>query len=258
MNPPVTEVKAEQKNEQAQIPNAIPSSQSNVNATPIHKESEPEIKSEENQANWKAFREKREAERKAGAEAQRIAKEKSAEAQALREALEASMAKSPPRKQEEFHEEQEETEEQRIDRKVEAAIKQREEKDRLERLKREQEELPFKLKQAHSDFEQICSQENIDYIEYHFPEVARAFSTMPNNFENLSMIYKAMKKLVPNIDSRRDERRAEKNLMKPGSVSSPAGNATSQDAGLGSARLTEERRAQNWARMQKTLKGLTQ
>jgi len=248
MNPNNVEVKPEAKIDQVQAQHPI---------AEVKKEVSPEIKSEENQNNWKAFREKRESERKAKEDAERRANEKAAEAQALREALEASMRKpaSTHQNRESDSDDIEETEEQRIDRKVEAAIKQREAKAQEERLQREQQELPYRLKQSHPDFDQVCSQENIDYIEYHHPEIAKAFGSMPNNFENLSTIYKAMKKLLPNSNVKKDELKANNNLNKPGSISKSG--TSPEGTGVSSARLSEERRAENWARMQRSLKGLT-
>lgn len=226
----------QQQNTQAQKPQA-----------PV--EPAPVIKSEENQANWKAFREQREAERKAREEAVRIAAQKSAEAEALRQALEAVVNKPGH-----IDQEIEETEDQRIERRVNQIIQERETKAEKERQEREQREFPQKLISAHPDFQKVCTTENLDYFDYHYPELAAPFKAMPESFEKWSAIYKAVKRFIPNVDSKQDQSKVEKNLSKPGSISAPGvahgGNA------MPSARLDEARKQANWERMQRVMKGL--
>lgn len=217
----------------------------------------PEIKTEENKANWRAFREQREAERKTREEALHRAREKEAEAEALRAALEA-LANKPSnnnRINEHGYEETEETEEQKIDRKVEQALRQREVIAEKQRREQEQRDLPNRLANTYSDFNRVCTSENLDYLEYHYPEVAKPLQRLPDDFDKWADIYKAVKKFVPNIDSRNEAKKAEKNLQKPGSISS-SGNTLGANAMPG-ARLDEQRKAANWERMQKTIKGLS-
>jgi len=220
-------------------------------------ESAPQIKSEENQANWKAFREQRETERKARIEAEARATQKAAEAEAMRAALEAITNKPSNDRQMNNYtsEDNQETEEDRIDRRVREIIKEREGLYEVERQKQEAAETPMRLKSAYSDFDKVCSAENLDYLEFHYPEVAMPFKYVPEGFDKWTAIYKAVKKFVPNTDSKVDAQRAEKNLSKPGSISAP-GNSHGGNA-MPSARLDESRKASNWERMQRTLKGLT-
>jgi hypothetical protein len=242
MNPIATENKAEIKTEQAQPV------QSN---TEITNESAPAIKSEENQANWRAFREQREAERKAKEEAERRHAEKAAEAEALKAALEASLNR-PQRNYQ--NEDIEESEEQRIDKRVKAIIAERETQYEKERESRERQEAPAKILQAYPDFKQVVSVENCDYLDYHHPELTAPFKYMPEGYEKWQAMYKAIKKFVPNSNSKSDERKVEKNLNKPGSISSTG--ATQGTGAMPSARLDDAKKAQNWERMQRLLKGL--
>lgn len=250
MNPIPQENKLETKIDQQQTPPV----QQEVTQVATN-EASPDIKSEENKANWKAFREQRELERKAREEADRRASEKAAEAEALRAALEAITNKpTNNRQQNNDYDDIEETEEQRIDKRVEAAIKQREAQAEQQRKQRELQEYPERLVANYSDFNKVCNSENLDYLEYHYPEVATPFKHLPDGYEKWAAIYKAVKRFVPNTDSRQDQNRAEKNLNKPGSISSP-GNTQGGNA-MGTAKLDEARKAANWERMQRTLKGL--
>lgn len=203
--------------------------------------------------NWKKFRETRDRERKEKEAAEKRAADREAEANALKLAMEALLNKSQPQPQgQSYGEQTEETEEQRIERKVQESILKNERIRQIEREKKEIAELPQKLEQTFSDFKQVCSQENMDYLQYHYPEVAAGYKHAPDTFETWTNIYKAMKKFVPNPDSRKDQARIEKNLAKPQSMSVPGSTQTGDHA---PSDLSDKRRADNWARMQRTMKG---
>ena len=205
------------------------------------------------QINWKKFRETREKERKEKEAAEKRAADREAEASALKLAMEALLNKSQPQAQgQSYGEQTEETEEQRIERKVQESILKNERIRQTERDKREIAELPQKLAQTFPDFSQVCSDENMDYLKFHYPEVAAGYKHAPDTFETWANIYKAMKKFVPNPDSRKDQARIEKNLAKPQSMSVPGSTQTGDHA---PSDLSDKRRADNWARMQRTIKG---
>ncbi len=208
----------------------------------------PPIKTEENQANWKAFREQRDADRKARDEADKRAQQKAEEAAALRAALEAMTNKTNQ------PEERDETEETRLERRIQEIILEREKIFIAERQQQEASQYPDKLRTVYSDFNSVCSTENLDYLEFHYPEVAVPFKHMPEGFDKWAAIYKAIKRFIPNPDSQKDSSRADRNLLKPATMSTPG---TSQGgSAMPSARLTEERKAENWARMERARKGL--
>jgi hypothetical protein len=253
------ENKPEVKTEQAQT-NVQPVEQNKAAPVAIS-EAAPEIKSEANQTNWRAFREKQAAERKSREDAEKRAAEAEAQAQAFKLALEASVNKpSNNRQTNEYGSSDlsEETEDQRIDRRVEQAIKQREVAAEKKRIEREAQELPKKITEVYSDFNSVCTHENMDYLKFHYPEVAKAYEYLPDNLETWSTVYKAIKRFVPNqADSKHDAQKAEKNLAKPGSISSTGNTHSGNAMGAGgSARLTEARMAENYARMQRTIKSL--
>jgi len=249
MNPVQTENITEKKIET--VENKIQSNNS------VQQEASPPIKTEENQANWKAFREQREVERKARMAAEQRASEKAAEAEAMRSALEAAINKPSNNHQIQDHgsQDNEETEDQRIDRRVNKIIKEKEEQYQKEQHQREMQEYPQRLTQMYPDFNKTISSENLDYLDFHYPEVSKPLQRLNEGFDKWSDIYKAVKKFVPNNTSNQDMQRAEKNLAKPGSVSTPG--ATQGSSAMPSARLTEERKAENWARMERARKGLS-
>jgi len=205
--------------------------------------------------NWRIVREQRKAERKAREEAEKKATEKAAEAEALRHALEA-LANKPSQGQQNYFNQSEESDDERIEKKVAAAIKKKEEEYAKQQFEAEQREYPQRLRQNMPDFDKVCTAENIDYLEYHHPEIAEPFRYMPDGYKKWEAMYKVAKKLIPNMDTKKDMAKVEKNLAKPGSISS---TGTTQHTGAISqgARLTEEKKQENWIRMQKALKGLS-
>jgi hypothetical protein len=210
------------------------------------KEESPSIKSEENQVNWKRFREEKEKDRKAKEDAERRAKQKEEEAAALQAAMEAILNKPVPNQHEE-----DEDEEKRLEKKVQELLKREREKEEKERRERENKELPNKIRKEINDFDSVCTSENIDYLEYHYPEVAAGLQHMPDSFEKWNMVYRAVKRFVPYQNKNDDAKRIENNMKKP-QASSPSITDT---APTGSPwKLTEERRRQNWERMQRDMK----
>ena len=208
----------------------------------------------DNEINWKKFREAREADRKRSEELAKRAQEKEAEAQALKSALEAVLNQNQRQQQYSNNEYDEESEDEKIEKKVNALLAKREAESARIREEEEQASYPQKLKQIHNDFDSVCSAENLDYLEYHHPELAKSLGRLPQSFEKWNDIYKAVKRYVPNPDSKRDVAKAQSNLNKPQSLSSPG--MTQSGNAMPASRLDDKRKAENYARMQKILKGL--
>jgi hypothetical protein len=209
------------------------------------------------QINWKKFREQREFERKAKEAADKRASDKEAEANALKAAMEALLNKQPYQSNNNAHhyeEEHEETEEQRIDKKVAAALQREREKIKEENKRHEQETFPQRLNETFPDFKRLCNIENLDYLDYHYPEITAAYKHMPDGYEKWASVYKVVKRFVPNTESHKEMKKMDNNLSKPQSASSTGlANASS---GMPQIRLDEDKKAANWARMQKALKGI--
>ena len=206
------------------------------------------------QINWKKFREQREIERKQKEAAERLAHEKQAEAEALKAAMEAILNKNPSSNgdRDRNYSDEDLTDEQKIDKRVQEALDKREKQYEQQRLQREQQEFPTKLNQAYKDFNQVCTTENLDYLEYHYPEIAKAFRYAPDGFEKWSNVYHAVKRFVPNSDSKKDQGKAEKNFNKPQSMAVAGVTQTGDSSPI---QLDEKRRADNWSRMQRVMKG---
>lgn len=210
------------------------------------------IKSESNKENWKKFKEQREVERKQFAEVQRLRDEEAARAEAYKAALDALVNKPQhaPTVSGDI-----DMEEERIQRKIDEAITKRDAKLREEEKKRAATELPQRIARECPGFDQVCTTDNIDYLEFHHPEISNAIKYMPEGFDRWNTIYQNIKRHVPSVDLKKDNKRLDQNLSKPQSISAPSTlqGTTPQGAHV----LSEERRAANWERMQKQLKGLT-
>ncbi len=203
----------------------------------------------EKEINWKRFREAREVDRKRREEAERESQKKAEENMALRAALESVVSRP---QQNTSYDQPEETEEQKITRLVDARMADRDKKDQEARAIREQQELPNRLSSNFSDFNQVCSSENLDYLEYHYPEISAAFKNLPDSYDKWSNIYKAVKRFVANPNSGKDQKKAEKNFGKPQSMAAPGVTSTTDNAPI---MLDEKRRQDNWRRMQQRIKG---
>src|SRR6185312_8982432 len=223
--------------------------QQQVEAAPSQ-ETKPEETKED--PNWRAFREARKKDRAEKEAAERKAAEKEAEVAALKAAMEAAFAKgSPVPLSNQYSDQypQEESEDDRIDKKVQAALAAREAAFEKERAEREKHEAPQRIQQTFPDFKMVVNQENCDYIDYHYPELSAPFQYMPEGYQKWAAMYNLIKKIVPNsATAKKEASRAEANFNKPKSISSTGLTQTGESA---SARLTEDRKAQNWERMQK-------
>ena len=231
---------------QAEVQNTQVENNSTTNTTTPTETETPE------QINWKKFREQREIERKQKIEAEKRASEKEAEAAALKAALDAIVSKPNASNNHQINEESEETEEQRITRLVALSMEAERRKHDDKMREKEARDLPDRIQSNLKDFNQICTAENIDYLEYHYPEVAKAFQYMPDNYEKWENVYKAVKRFVPNTDSRREVNKAEKNFQKPQAMSIPG---KTQGGDSAPQYLDDKRKMDNWSRMQRTMKG---
>lgn len=256
-----TQENAQQPKIEEQAIKAIDTSTQTIPKNTTDNQSKPEEESID--PNWKAFREARKKDREQREAAERKASEKEAEANALKAAMEAAFSKNSPSPQayQQYYgmnqtESPEETEEQRIERKVNQLLEKKEKLYAQQQQERELQELPTRLKRDFPDFSQVCSQENLDYLDFHFPEVSRPLDRLPQGYERWHDIYHAVKKLIPNqANAKKDMIKADMNMNRPKSISSatqtPTGENTRQ-----SWQDMEQRRSANWERMQKILKGV--
>ncbi len=208
------------------------------------------------QIDWRKFRQEREKERKQRIALEEETRRKSEEVAALKQAMEAILAKPVPSSNQPTDEEL--TDDERIQKQVNAAVSaalaEKEKEYERQRQEREAKEFPQKLTQTYSDFNEVCSTENLDYLEFHYPEVAEAFKNQPDSFNKWANIYKAVKRFIPNSKNGVKEKAvADKNLNKPQSMSAPGMAATGD---MAPHKFDDQRKADNWARMQRVMKGL--
>jgi hypothetical protein len=209
--------------------------------------------SPENEINWKKFREERAADRKSTQEAQALAKRKEEEANALKAAMDALVNRKAPVSDYYYEDRQEETDDERIQKKIDAALAQERKKNEDLQRDRDHKELPNRIRQMYGDWDQIVSQDNEDRLQFDNPELYKAFQHMPDSVDKYAGIYKAIKKLIPNPNSRADEKKVESNFNKPQSMS--VGGVT-QTGDSAPQILDSKKRTDNWSRMQKVMKGL--
>lgn len=214
------------------------------------------------QINWRKFREKREEERKAAEKA--IAEEKErtekarAEAKALKEAIDALVASGNSGRTDgnELSGSSNPNSGSGSDSDISSIVAreiERVERER-EKIRAEQErrEWPQRLSRECADFDKVCTAENLDYLEYHHPEIAAPFKDLPDGYNKWKNIYAVLKKMIPNPTSTKDEARMDRNLAKPKSISTP-GLPT---GGEGAPSLIDDaRKMNNWKRMQQVMRG---
>ena len=214
--------------------------------------------------NWRAFREARKRDRADKEAAERRASEKEQEVAALKAAMEAAFTKGSPSPQayqqyygmSQGNDQQEETEDQKIDRKVNELISRKEEQYRKEQAEFEKREYPNRIKRDYPDFSHVCSQENLDYLDFHYPEISRPLQRLADGYDKWSDTYHAVKKLIPNhSNAKKEALRAEINSQKPRSISSTGPSPTGEKP-RETWQEMEAKRAENWARMERIRKGV--
>lgn len=248
-------------------------SQTNVDAkvsqdkieNPAENNAQPKESETQEDPNWRAFREARKKDRAEREAAEKKAAEKEQEVAALKAAMEAAFTKgnSPsPQAYNQYYgisqgyDQQEETEEQRIERKVNELISKKEEQYKKQQCEYEMKEYPTRLKKEFPDFGHVCTQENLDYLDYHYPEVSRPLQRLGEGYDKWHDIYHAVKKFIPNHSSAKKEAiRADINSNKPRSMSSTGPSPTGESP-KNTWQEVESRRAERWARMQHIMKGV--
>ena len=209
----------------------------------------PESEETPQHIDWKRFKEARKKEREQKEEAEKRAAQSSKEAEALKAALE-SLVNKPSYPQ---NQQAEESEEDRTQKLIQKALSDERARWEEEQRKRDHAQYPQRILAAHPDFDSVITNENIDYLEYHYPEVASAFKSLPDGYDKWSNIYKAVKKFVPNTSSGKEQKKAEKNFNKPQAMAVPGVTQTGDGAPM---MLDEKRKQDNWARMTRRMKGI--
>lgn len=205
------------------------------------------VKSEENQENWKKFREEKIKERKAREEAERLAKQKMQEAEALKKAMEALIEtqKTPQQNNSDFNNIlYDEDEEKRIQRLIDDRLNQERKKYQEDLARAEAQKLPQLIQQNMPDFNQVCTQENVDYLYYKNPSLAKSLEMVPNSYNKWAAVYEAVKGLVP-LQAKNDSNIMQRNLAKPQSAAAVLTDTKPETQGW---QLSEQRKKENQLR----------
>ena len=202
--------------------------------------------SPENEANWKKWREDRAAERAKMQEIEKQRQEEAKRAESYKAIIEA-MTKSQPEPQQEQNSEKSKKEE------FEEWLAERDAKIEKQRRDQEQKEFPTQLRKVYPDFDRVCNEENLDYLEFHHKEITDVLAQLPDGFDKWSKAYHLVKKMIPAKDLAKETARIQNNALKPQAM---AGSASIGDTNKAMMNLSPTRKAENWQRMMKLIKSV--
>lgn len=204
--------------------------------------------------NWKAFLEKRKEEQKileAEREKNKRLEEEKARSQKTIEEMKEAFKALVEKKDDSPYESEEEEYKKKLRQEFEQLYEEKE-KTRLARQKMEElERERMEIQKNMPDLMEVCSQENLAYLEFYHPEIAVPIGKLPDGFEKTKLAYQAVKKHVKM--STKEKEKIEKNLSKPRSVHSPHSDETQKESSSGY--LEEKARNQVWEKMQRLISG---
>lgn len=235
----------------------------------VAKSGDEESQESDKEINWRKFREGREKDRlqreeeaKRRREAEALAKEKEQQNLALQEAIKQYTSQTTDTKaqQKKFidsldpddipnGEEVSSYVNHTVNRLVEEAINKRQN----EYLQSEDKNKLLNIDKEIKDFKSVCTDENFDYLTYHYPAIAAALDSQPDTYQKWKGVYETVKKLVPNNNKAVQDKILNKNIDKPRSLSTPGVSQTADEAPI---YLDSARRQDIWKRMQRKMKGL--
>lgn len=209
---------------------------------------------DDKEKNWKAFLEKRkedqralEAERKRNQELQAERDRRTKELEEMKLAFQAVVDKKEP----EYSYDQDVDQNKLIEEKVNQIISKREQ----ERLAREEEQRRAReiqeIKEKMPDIEQVLSPDNLAYLEFYHPKMARLIAKMPEGLDKIKETYEAVKEFVKMPT--KEKEKIDKNLGKPKSVHSSVSNESQKEESSGV--LSDKRRMETWQKMQRLISG---
>lgn len=136
--------------------------------------------------------------------------------------------------------------EKKLEEKLEAKLRAKEEE-------RARKDLPNRIRSSMQDFDQVCNDTNVTYLEQKHPEVAEALAAIPDEYKRWRAIYDYIKRVVPNNQAQADKAKAVSNQSKPQSASASVPQGTLQNGAP--HQMTRQRRAELWAEMQRASRG---
>ena len=128
----------------------------------------------------------------------------------------------------------------------------------IEQVMKQQQEvsLPERIRQEMPDFDQVCSQENLEELIKNDRKVAKALEAVPDKYTQAILAYDAIKsrKGRLSVQAEIDKQKAIQNSKKPVSSQTVHGSAIGQ-ANAFSMRLTSEMKQQLWKEMNDAARG---
>ncbi len=210
---------------------------------------------DEKDKNWKAFLEKRKEEQKENLELQKRLNESKLENERREREIENLKIafKSLAEKKEETSsydydgDDQKKIIQDEVNRVISQRDEERKKQDTNERIRKE----AIEIKEQMPDLMDICSHDNLAYLEYYHPEIAIPLAAMPDGFMKTKMAYQAVKKHVKMGMKEKDK--IEKNLSKPKSLHSAISNESQQEES--SASMSDKKKTETWNKMQRLMSG---
>ena len=215
---------------------------------------EEQKKESDEDKNWKAFLEKRKEEakefevekekvRQLEADKARWEKEK----EIMKEAFVAAVEKKDSAPFPDEDDEEDRKFNERFEKKYQERESERVKREHQNKLERE----IIEIKNEMPDLQEVCSQENIAYLEYYHKPTAKALAAMPDGIEKTKLAYQAIKQYVKM--GTKEKEKIEQNLSKPKSVHSNFSNETQKEESSG--HLSDKRRNEVYQKMQRLISG---
>jgi hypothetical protein len=252
---------ASSEQQEAQKENSIPNNEDQKQQQDSSNTQESQVEETQEQINWRKVREKREQDRIAQEEALKKSQQKDQKIAELTELIQSIQ----PNQNTNLTKEQEQKViadlldediptggevknflKQYIPNAVNEILKQQSAEQEKRRQEEERQNLGSNLQKKHTDFYNVVNEDNIAYLDYHYPEVSEALTALPEGVNKWSKIYSTVKKLVPS-NSDNSTARIERNMNKPqpGAISS---SSPSAEMSIGKS-LTEAQKAENYKRL---------
>ena len=133
-------------------------------------------------------------------------------------------------------------------------LQEKETQKQKERDEQDKREIPLILKRQYPDFDEVMTQDNLEYFQYKYREASEAMAMLPDSKDKWSKIYSTVKKLVP-LEIRNESKMIDRNMKKPQqSAISGSSNTQSEEVGPGKV-LTEAMKKQNYLKLLQEAKG---
>lgn len=215
---------------------------------------DPQKNEDDKDRNWKAFLEQRkqetkqlEQERERNKQLEADKEKRSREIEDLKIALQAVADRKESSNYFDDSADQNKIIEDRVEKILSQKDSERRKREDEDRFRRES----LEIKNQMPDLIEVCSQENIAYLEYYHPEIAIPLSKMQDGFEKTKLAYQAIRKHVKM--NKKEAQKIESNLSKPKSVHSPLSNETQKEESSG--HLSDKKRNEVWNKMQRLISG---